>query len=335
MDLEQLPAVSAPLPWQAEPWSRLKQQIEAGQLPHALMLAGSQHIGKGRLALALARLLLCHQPNGGLNCGHCHACELSARGNHGDFRWLQPGQKSRVIKIDQVREVVEFGNKTAGFGERKVIVLMPADSMNTNAANALLKSLEEPAADTYLILVCHRLQGVPATIRSRCQMLKLGPPARESSLGWLDHMTGEREQSEQLLALADDRPLLAEQLYRDDGAEGLVAVRLAMRGLLAGKVPVPAVLALLGETPVDEVLTQLTVEVQGMLSAMDRAALDSARSRAAFYLLDEISNLQRAVNAGANPNRQLLLEAILGKLHRELGAAGGGGSISSSRGTLT
>ena len=70
------------------------------------------------LALSLSRLLLCHEPDGGLNCGRCHACELTASGNHGDFRWLQPGDKSRVIKIDQVREVVEFGNKTAAFGRR-------------------------------------------------------------------------------------------------------------------------------------------------------------------------------------------------------------------------
>ena len=195
IELTDLPPVSAPLPWQQETWSRLNQQLARGQLPHALLLTGVRDSGKSRLALALARLLLCEAPSGGLNCGQCHPCELSASGSHGDFRWLQPEDKARVIKIDQVRDLVAFTTKTAAFGSRKVAVLSPADSMNSNAANALLKSLEEPAADTYMLLVCHQLQGVPATIRSRCQILKLPTPAAEESLAWLDKLRGERGES--------------------------------------------------------------------------------------------------------------------------------------------
>ena len=84
MDLSDLPAVSAPLPWQGELWSRLNQQLDGEQMPHALLLAGPRHIGKERLAIALARRLLCRDPVDGLNCGTCHACELSASGSHGD-----------------------------------------------------------------------------------------------------------------------------------------------------------------------------------------------------------------------------------------------------------
>ena len=155
MDLTGLPETSAPLPWQGEAWARFNQQLADGSLPHALLLAGVANSGKSRLALALARLLLCQSPSGGLNCGKCHACELSANGSHGDLRWLQPEEKSRVIKIDQVRETVNFATKTANFGANKVVVIAPADVMNTNAANALLKSLEEPSAGTFLILVCN------------------------------------------------------------------------------------------------------------------------------------------------------------------------------------
>ena len=318
-ELSGLPATSAPLPWQGQEWLHLNKQLENDQLPHALLLAGARHTGKARLALALARLLLCHEPSGGLNCGHCHACQLSAGGSHGDFRWLEPEDKSRVIKIDQVRNVVEFINKTASFGQRKVVVLAPADSMNNNAANALLKSLEEPATGTYLILVCHRLHGVPATIRSRCQMLKLAVPDSGQCLDWLDQVTGTRELSEQLLALADGRPLLAEQLYRSDGVEDLTRRRLGLRGLLAGRATVPETLALLGDIGVDEFLQQLAVEMQSVLRSLSRQQLSTKTGRAGFVMLDEITRLQDAVNAGANPNKQLLLEALLSKLQRELG----------------
>lgn len=334
MEFVEIPDISMPLPWQGEDWLQLSRQLDSGQLPHALLLAGPRHIGKSRLVLALARLLLCESPGSGFNCGRCHACALSGSGSHGDFRWLQPEEKSRVIKIDQVREVVDFSNKTAGLGKRKVVVLAPADRMNSNAANALLKSLEEPAADTYLLLVCHRLHGVPATIRSRCQIRKLAVPDRDQSLAWLDQFTGDRHASEQLLGLAEGRPLLAEYLYRDDGTETLTALRLCLQGLLDGRVSAAEATTALVEVGAEEFLEQLATELRAMLRDMPQARLAASAGRAGFRLLDEVLRLQRTVNAGANPNRQLLLEATLGKVQRMLGENPHGGSIRTEQGDV-
>ena len=327
MSLTALPPVSAPLPWQDESWSRYNQQLADDSLPHALLLTGLPNSGKARLALALARLLLCQSPSGGLNCGKCHPCELSAVGSHGDFRWLQPEEKSRTIKIDQIRETVQFATKTAGFGSRKVMVLAPADAMNANAANALLKSLEEPSPGTYLVLVCDQLHGVPATIRSRCQIVKLPTPSNEASMAWLDQITGNTDESAKLLDLADGMPLLAEAMYQHADGETLIASRVACRGLLEGKLSIAQASEMLSDVSMEEVLEQIASTLRRSLRGLEKSALNSANGRAMYELLDEVGGIQRATRGGANPNRQLLTDVLLEKLQSVLGGAFANGSI--------
>lgn len=328
MDLAGLEQVSVPLPWQREHWDRFNRQLQEDRLPHALLLVGTEHSGAARLALALSRRLLCQQPREGHNCGECHSCALSASGNHGDFRWLQPEEKSRVIRVEQVREVVAFATKTASFGKRKVAVFAPAESMNVNAANALLKSLEEPNADTFLILVCRQLHGLPATVRSRCQIVKLPTASRLEALSWLEQATGaSREESQRLLAVCDGMPLLAEALYLQPDVQDQMAVRLACRALLEGTLPAEEAVVALADAPLEQVLAQLEAALQARLRAMDRPSLCSAAGRAAFALMDEIGRLLAAVAAGANPNRQLITEVLVGKVQDLLGSVEAGGSI--------
>lgn len=320
MELTDLATVSSPMPWHGQEWARLQRQLAAEQLPHALLLAGGQYTGKSQFALALSRLLLCARTDGLYNCGHCHACELSASGSHGDFRWVQPMDNSRVIKIEQIREVVRFTNKTAGFGLRKVIVIAPIESMNVNAFNALLKSLEEPAQNTYLILVCHRLYSVPATIRSRCQILRFAMPHKEASAGWLDITTGNRDQSKHMLDLADGLPVLAHQLYCRGGSEEFAARRLGLQALLGGDPTVSQTTALWGEVDTDVFLSLFSVELQRLLGSLSLNQLRSRGGKGLFRLLDDLARLQQAVGAGANPNKQLMIEAFLSKFRKLLGS---------------
>lgn len=320
MDITQLPAVNAPLPWHQGEWQHLHDQLSQNKIPHALLLAGEPDIGVEQLALALARLLLCSDIQGGLNCGECQACRLSATGAHGDFLWIQPQEKSRTIKIDQVRGAVEFLNKTAGFGARKVVVFAPADAMNTNAFNALLKSLEEPTADTYLILACHGLHNVPATIRSRCQLKRLSIPKTQDSLDWLEPKVGSRETSEALLTLADDRPLLAQTLYLEDSAAEFAARHAGLDAVCGGSVSAAEAAQLWGAVETAELLEEFNTYLQRAIRDFSAGQLRSRAGREAFGLLDELGALQRAVSAGSNPGRAMLVDALLAKMHRVLGS---------------
>ncbi len=328
-----LPTISMALPWQGETWSQLLRQLDAEQLPHAILLAGVRHSGKAQLALALARFLLCHQPESGQNCGKCHACELSRAGTHGDFLWLQPAEPSRVIKIDQVRQMVEFANKTTSLGRRKVIVLSPADSLTTQAANALLKSLEEPADGTYIILVCNRLHALPLTVRSRCQMLKLLMPERDQALQWLDNLTGGRADSEQMLALAGGQVMLAAQRYQDADMELAGKVQDALNALASGTGTVAQLATLLTDEPIEGLLSQLHGHLQLRIQRMDARALASPAGRRTFALLDDLIQLQRVVLSGANPNRQLVIDSLSLRFERELGVGRGGDSINRLQGS--
>lgn len=326
-------AVTTPLPWHGKAWLRFSEQLQQQRLPHAILLAGARHTGLERLALALARLLLCESPSGGLNCGQCHACDLSASGTHGDFLWLAPEGGSRVIKIDQVREAVSFAYQTASFGEHSVIVLDPADRMNAAAANALLKSLEEPSPGTHLILTCTQLHALPATIRSRCQLVKLPTPSREESLSWLDAISGDRAAGERLLEAADGLPLLAEAMFREPDGEAGYAVHLAFQGLLAGSLEQPAVVSALAAAPAPQMLDSAIAALQTQLRQLDDAGLRGP-GRKVLELLDELGRLRLAVEGGANPNMPLLAERIVGKIQQLLGPAGQGGTIDVSKGRI-
>ncbi|MDP9032838.1 MAG: DNA polymerase III subunit delta', partial [Pseudomonadota bacterium] len=140
-------------PWQDSLWQQLAGRA---QHAHAYLLHGPVGIGKRALAERLMASLLCQRPNGLEACGECKSCMLLKAGSHPDNYLLEPEEADKAIKVDQVRDLVSFVVQTAQMGGRKVVLIEPVESMNINAANALLKSLEEPSGDTVLLLVSHQ-----------------------------------------------------------------------------------------------------------------------------------------------------------------------------------
>lgn len=178
------------LPWHAEHWSRLQARRERGALPHALLLCGAAGLGKRALAQRFVAGLLCREPLDGDACGQCRGCQLFAAGSHPDVIELSFAvRKDKTLRseivVDQIRALSARLAMNSQLGGWQVATIDPADAMTPSAANALLKTLEEPAAQTMLILIADAPWRLPPTIRSRCQRIELQMPAASEALDWL------------------------------------------------------------------------------------------------------------------------------------------------------
>lgn len=206
------------LPWLWPYWMRLWHAHGAGRLGHAWLIAGLAGLGKRALAEHLAHTLLCSSPVGdGVPCGQCAECRLLRAGHHPDWLKLEPDGTTQEIKVDAVRALIEHDNLTPRRGIRKIVCIAPAEAMNRAAANALLKTLEEPAAKTLLVLVSEEPSHLPATVLSRCQRLALVAPAEAEVLPWLVAQLGEQaHQASLALRLAHGAPLRAVTLAQTE-----------------------------------------------------------------------------------------------------------------------
>lgn len=200
-------------PWQQGIWASLNRLLNAERLPHAMLFAAPAGTGKRRLADAFAARMLCQTPSLDAACGQCRGCQLLAAGTHPDYYVLSPetdGDKvSKVIKIDQARAVVSFASQTAQMQGYRVIIIDPADALNTSSANAMLKTLEEPGQRCVFLLLTDQPTALLATIRSRCQLLPLSLPDEEDALAWLRPQLSVPAMAETLLGLARGAPLAA------------------------------------------------------------------------------------------------------------------------------
>jgi DNA polymerase-3 subunit delta' len=202
---------------QAEVASRLLSSGD--RLAHALLLQGARGIGKGALAAALAKGLLCETPAkdrpSRLGCDACPSCRWFDAGSHPDLRVVElltskEGKIAWEISIDQIRDLDTFVGMTAFRDGARVVVIDPAEAMSVPAANALLKMLEEPGERTWLLLVTHRPDSLAATVRSRCRNVLVPTPAHDEQRAWLAARTGISPQdADRLLAFSGGAPLHA------------------------------------------------------------------------------------------------------------------------------
>jgi DNA polymerase-3 subunit delta' len=260
------------LPWHAEAWARLQARRSRDALPHALLLAGPAGLGKRDFLQRFVRGLLCEQPADGEACGRCRSCLLLEAGTHPDRVALSYGlrkdgvQRSEIV-VDQIRELSARLATSSQFGGWQVASIDPADAMNAAAANALLKTLEEPARQTMLVLVADAPWRLPQTIRSRCQRIEFALPPRRQALAWL--RAEQVAAPEVALDAAGGNPGLARDWARQGALERRQEVRKDLAALAAGR----------GEA-MEVVRRWLDSEPEQRLWFAAQAAADEARARA-------------------------------------------------------
>jgi DNA polymerase-3 subunit delta' len=319
----------APLPWQQPLWDMLSTRTEQNRLPHALLLQGAPGVGKGHLARLLAGALLCQKPAQGLPCGACHACELLMAGSHPDFflAHCEYDQKdggegedaeslvqadstakskkakvSKQIKMPCIRDLIKFSHYYSHQGGRRVVIIEPAEAMNRNTANALLKTLEEPGENLFIILVSHQASRLLPTLRSRCQSLFCATPSITEAQRWLAQFISP-ERATFALSFCGDAPLRALRAVNDGDDTHYQQMRDILVASQSGAMNYLQAGEALEKMDADKV-------IDWWLLYVHQACVEQLRA-SWVHFSDALLAVRKKMHSTANPNRRMLLESLL------------------------
>jgi len=306
---------------------RLAAAHVAGRLSHALLIHEDPGAGGEWLALWTAQRVLC-TASAQAPCGQCTACRWVAAGQHPDFLALRPIEDSRQIRIEQIRELSQELALTAHQGSYKVALISPADALNRFAANALLKTLEEPPARTLLLLVATQPSRLPATVLSRCQRVRIRAPSRSEAVAWLQNERADGNW-DAVLEVLGEAPMLAAESDPNAVVEVGRETRRGLEEAASG-----------GTDPVSTAERWARNELPLRLRCFEKWLTDRIRERVPggavltevrpgthrsaghtvlnirelFAMLDEVRELKSALDAPIN--RGLALESLLRRLSR-------------------
>lgn len=221
-------------PWLRPDFEQLLVSYQAGRGHHALMIQALPGMGEDALIYAISCYLMCQTPQDRKSCGHCHSCRLMQAGTHPDYYVLAPEKGKATLGVDTVREVSEKMYEYARLGGAKVVWIQDAELLTDAAANALLKTLEEPPGNSWFFLACREPAHLLATLRSRCRWHHLAPPTETYSLGWLTREAPAILPDAQLTALrlCGGSPGAALQLLTTDGWSQRQQLRQALESTL-------------------------------------------------------------------------------------------------------
>lgn len=298
--------LALPLPWHKDVWEGFNRAIDTDRMPHALLLHGSNGVGKRRLAITLAQRLLCSAEANEYACGSCKSCKLLLAGSHPDLTILEPEEDGKKIRVDDVRTLCTKLNTTAQQGGWKIGLILVADAMNINASNALLKSLEEPQGKTLLVLVSDRLHALLPTIRSRCQKQYLATPGEDVATHWLKEVSGNSSDVAKAIEVSNGRPLLA--LHNIES--GTLALRQDFEGIIEGVSS-----GSLSSVEAAQQCVKLNGNniIEWYMNYVHRLAVNEGQGggdRRLFQFQDRLMSARQLLLSQSNVNQQLLLEGL-------------------------
>lgn len=296
------------LPWHQNSFTRFYELHEKQRLPHAILLEGAGGTGRNAFAELIARHVLCASATSAGPCGQCKPCGLLESGSHPDIHRVLPEEVGKAIGIAAVRAAIDFASRTASTGTHKVLIISPTESMTTSAFNAFLKCLEEPAANTLILMVFAQGYRIPATIRSRCQRWPLPMPDPADIQQWLESSVESYADDEtnwaKLLKLADNRPMIARHwMDNPETSQALLAFTQSMDSDSRSLAQIERAAAELEPALFLDVLER---RLQTEVRASQAADLRVQRGKSLISALDVLQKLRRALRAGTNPNPDLL-----------------------------
>ncbi len=325
-------------PWLNAPLSHLQDRYQQGVLAHAYIVSGRRGLGKVKLIRDFAAALCCDKPVNGAPCGQCKSCELTKQDSHPDVTSLVPKEPGKGLTVDQIRALSSFVNRSSHAGGSRVAILSEAHTLNSSAANALLKTLEEPHESTFLFLVTDQPGHLSATIRSRCQKLPIATPSEQEALLWMSETSGENfneKLARECLIVSHGAPLLALD-YMNSGDLALrTAIDTTLIDVLLGRKQAEdlfAKLCALDATLAAEQLVMATINVsKALLTDNDESitypehynpikqlidAGEEGAKKRAFYgsralkLYEEAETARRQLSSASNPNPRLILQSL-------------------------
>jgi DNA polymerase III subunit delta' len=285
-------------PWQQEVLDKTLAIAAEGRLGHALCLVGPEKMGKLDVAQQLARALLCKSPKQNKQaCGECRSCLFIKAGTHPDFLNItyeandKTGKLYTNIVIDQIRRLSQWFSLTPQLGGAQVAVVHPADGMNYAACNALLKTLEEPSHNRFLILVTGKPGALPATIRSRCQRIMFRLPEPAQSLDWLKLRGYTADVAAPALSAARGHPGLALDWLEHAGLQMRREVQADMNAVAANQMsPIELAQRWLGDDQANlrlQFAADLSLEAAGQLQGLPKPAKSGLTAPPDFMKLSQ------------------------------------------------
>lgn len=312
------------LPWHAETWSRVQSARAAGRLAHALLLSGPRGVGKQAFARRLAASLLCEsRASDGAACRQCRGCAQQQAGTHPNLIWLareineKTDKEKRDISMEQLRAMMERLTLSTHYAQSRVVVIDPAEALNTAGVNALLKTIEEPPADSHVLLISERPMALAATLRSRCQRLSFAVPPIEEAREWLRKAEPKIE-ADSALAETGGAPLAALEAHREGLLDRRRQWRETLLELAEQRIDPLTAAARVDKDTVEDWLRSLV----GFLHQLLRSQCGLGSTNAAFTrlaqavgptvteaMLAETIEGQRRLAGNANP--ALLIESLM------------------------